>query len=58
MGYGYIPRTQPDFVDFPLDWKEAPIQLMHRSIFVGSRDPLELPTLVDHTIDTQERHRG
>ena len=37
FGHGYIPRTQPDHVDFPADWVHTPIQTMHRSIFVGSR---------------------
>jgi SAM-dependent methyltransferase len=47
FGYGYIPRTQPDHVDFPADWVHTPIQTMHRSIFVGSRTPLVMPTLAD-----------
>ncbi len=53
FGYGYIPRTQPDHVDFPADWVHTPIQTMHRSIFVGSRTPLALPTLTDSVPNEQ-----
>ena len=58
LGYGYIPRTQPDHVDFPTDWIHTPIQTMHRSIFVGSRTPLALPTLVDSVPAAQEAVRA
>jgi SAM-dependent methyltransferase len=58
FGYGYIPRTQPDHVDFPADWVHTPIQTMHRSIFVGSRTPLTLPTLADTVPDEQPVFRG
>lgn len=58
LGYGYIPRTQPDHVDFPADWIHTPIQTMHRSIFVGSRTPLALPTLVDSVPDEQPVFKG
>lgn len=58
LGYGYIPRTQPDHVDFPSDWVHTPIQTMHRSIFVGSRSPLPLPTLTDSVPMTQPVFKG
>ena len=58
FGYGYIPRTQPDHVDFPADWIHTPIQTMHRSIFVGSRTPLALPTLSDSVPDEQPIFKG
>ena len=58
FGYGYIPRTQPDHVDFPADWVHTPIQTMHRSIFVGSRTPLALPTLTDTVPTEQPIFRG
>jgi len=57
FGYGYIPRSQPDHADFPSDWIHMPIQTMHRSIFVGSRKPLALATLVDNVPATQETYR-
>jgi SAM-dependent methyltransferase len=58
FGHAYIPLTQPDFVDFPLDWVHTPMQLMHRSIFVASRTPLALPTLGDSVPKRQERYRA
>ena len=58
FGYGYIPRTQPDHVDFPSDWVHTPIQTMHRSIFVGSRTPLSLPTLTDSVPSEQPIFKG
>jgi SAM-dependent methyltransferase len=58
LGYGYIPRTQPDHVDFPSDWIHTPIQTMHRSIFVGSRTPLALPTLSDSVPSEQPVFKG
>jgi SAM-dependent methyltransferase len=58
FGFGYIPRTQPDHVDFPADWVHTPIQTMHRSIFVGSRTPLALPTLTDQVPNEQPIFKG
>ncbi|HYC63179.1 MAG TPA: class I SAM-dependent methyltransferase [Reyranellaceae bacterium] len=58
FGHGYIPTTQPDHVDFPSDWRRPPIQVMYRSIFVGSRTPLTLPTLQDSVPEFQEKHRS
>ena len=58
LGYGYVPRSQPDHVDFPADWVHTPIQTMHRSIFVGSRTPLQVPTLLDSVPATQETLRS
>jgi hypothetical protein len=58
FGHAYIPRSQPDFVDFPLDWVHPPMQLMHRSIFVASRTPLSLAALGEDVPATQERFRA
>jgi SAM-dependent methyltransferase len=57
FGHAYIPHTQPDHVDVPFDWKQPPIQLMYRSIFVGSRAPLSQPTLADTVPMQQEAYR-
>jgi len=57
FSHGYISRTQPDHIDFPADWVHTPIQTMHRSIFVGSRTPLALPTLVDSVPAAQETYK-
>src|SRR5262249_14236815 len=58
FGHAYIPRSQPDFVDFPLDWVHTPMQLMHRSIFVASRTPLRLSTLGEDVPARQELFRS
>jgi hypothetical protein len=58
FGHAYIPRTQPDHDDFPADWTQPPIQLMYRSIFVGSRRPLDLPTLGTTVPAQQETHHA
>jgi SAM-dependent methyltransferase len=58
LGHSYIPRTQPNHIDFPENWRQPPVQLMYRSIFVGARMPLALPTLDAAVPDFQERHPG
>jgi hypothetical protein len=52
-GYGYISVTQPNFSDFILDWdsQNGPT----RSIFVGSRSPVNLTTLTTVPLQRQER---
>jgi SAM-dependent methyltransferase len=57
FGQAYIPLTQPDHAEFPGDWKQPPIQLMYRSIFVGSRTPLALPTLAGTVPMAQQTYR-
>ena len=57
FGHAYIPLSQPDHVDFPSDWKQPPIQLMYRSIFVGSRVALDLPALGSSVPSMQEAYR-
>jgi len=53
MGHAYIPLSQPDHIDFPSDWTYPPMQLMHRSIFIGSRAALTLPSLSDRVPSSQ-----
>jgi hypothetical protein len=45
--YVYVSRTQPDYKDFPNRWPATlkPEVQNARSIFVASREPLDLPTL-------------
>jgi len=54
----YVPRTQPNHGEFPIDWT-AP-QLHHdglsRAIFVASRTPLDNPLLSNELLDKQTRH--
>lgn len=46
-GYAYISKTQPRHIDFDLDWVNAVPKGNHRAVFVGSKMPLKLPTLLD-----------
>lgn len=54
----YIPRTQPDHEQFPLDWT-SPDQsgTLTRAVFVGSRRPLENPLLSEDLLMHQNRFR-
>ena len=54
-GHGYISRTQPNFPDFVLDWEHD--KGMTRSIFVGSKQPLSLPTLSTLPLQQQQRYQ-
>lgn len=54
----YLPRTQPNHEEFPLDWSRpaehrAPLQ---RAIFIASRDVIGNDALVPHLPTHQERH--
>ena len=52
----YVPRTQPAHAEFPSDWTAAaPADRMTRAVFVASRAPLALPTLLDHLPDHQPK---
>jgi len=52
----YIPRTQPNHDEFPLDWRdpEADAGSM-RAVFVASRVALESPMLTTELLDVQQR---
>lgn len=52
----YHTRTQPNHPEFPVDWHalgNAPPLI--RSVFVGSKQPLELPSLSPELLDLQQR---
>jgi SAM-dependent methyltransferase len=52
----YHTRTQPNHPEFPIDWNNLVNRPpLIRSVFVGSRQPLELPSLSSVLLDTQER---
>ena len=51
----YVPRTQPNHEDFPLDWLAPSADLKPRAVFIGSRRPLDNPVLLDHLPDRQVR---
>jgi hypothetical protein len=51
----YIPRTQPNHSDFPLDWRRAnPDADAVRAIFVASRRALTNPLFATELLGTQE----
>ncbi len=53
----YVPLSQPNHAEFPLDWTPgAPEVESSRSIFVASRQPLDLPGLVTELPARQHRH--
>jgi hypothetical protein len=53
----YVTRTQPVHEEFPIDWTkpEEAESYLHRLVFVASRNPLDLPTLIEGLPDQQER---
>ena len=53
FGHAYTTVTQPDHQDFELDWKLTKGSGNMRAVFIGSRDPLDLPTLRS---DLPDRH--
>lgn len=56
----YMPVTQPNHEEFPLDWsaEAAPTEdRLTRSTFVASRQPIENAQLVEHIPKLQRRHK-
>ncbi len=56
--YVYMPLTQPNHREFPLDWQEftkTPTGLT-RAVFICSRDPIQSDLLVNSIPDKQARH--
>jgi len=54
----YMPITQPNHEDFPLEWSNATeIDRETRSIFVASRQSIENSQLVEHIPRQQRRHK-
>lgn len=57
--YVYIPKTQPSFELFPIDWtlSASPVspKTLSRAVFIASRNVLANELLVDHLTDHQER---
>jgi len=54
----YLPKTQPNHEEFPLDWSDpksckAPFS---RAVFIAARAKLENPLLVPDLISQQTRH--
>nr|WP_156747851.1 class I SAM-dependent methyltransferase [Mycobacterium sp. 1465703.0] len=58
MPHVYVSATQPWHEQFPLDWRAQPAgdsSALSRAVFVGSRTPLNLPTLVEEVPMVQRR---
>lgn len=55
--YVYIPKTQPNHQEFPLDWNhpEYHTQSLSRAVFVASRTKLHSDQLTDELISQQVR---
>lgn len=53
----YVPRTQPNHSDFPLNWKTTPAgnDATTRAIFIASRAPLDNPILSEELLTQQVR---
>jgi hypothetical protein len=50
----YATRTQPAHEEFPLDWRATPRPgRLTRAVFVGAREPIANPLLLDHLPDRQ-----
>jgi hypothetical protein len=54
----YIPKTQPNHEEFPLDWTNPATQdgRLSRSVFIASRKELDNPQLSPTLLDKQVRH--
>jgi hypothetical protein len=54
----YVPTTQPNHEEFPLDWTKPEDRSgnLHRAIFIGSRTAIESDVLVPELIDRHVRH--
>jgi hypothetical protein len=53
----YIPKTQPNHEEFPIDWRDQENHSCHlqRAVFVGSREKLENSQLSDTLLECQIR---
>lgn len=55
-GYAYVTKTQPNHVDFDLDWQIPVKKQNHRAVFVGSKKPVVAPQLLTVLPDFQENN--
>jgi hypothetical protein len=52
--YVYMPVTQPSHSEFPLDWTAGNSgSLVHRALFIGSREPIANPLLAETLLTYQ-----
>lgn len=56
--YVYIPTTQPNHEEYPLDWTlpQKHHRPLSRAIFIGSKRPIQNPLLTHDLLDRQKRH--
>jgi hypothetical protein len=54
----YVPRTQPNDSEFPIDWTAPQLyrDSLSRAIFVASRMPLDNPLLASELLERHYRH--
>jgi 2-polyprenyl-3-methyl-5-hydroxy-6-metoxy-1,4-benzoquinol methylase len=55
FGNEYHAVTQPAHADFPTDWECPATRMLYRSVFVGSKRPLQTPTLLQEIPPKQVR---
>lgn len=57
FAYVYIPKTQPNHEEFPVDWtRPAPPSRSIRAIFIASREPIDNNLLLTELPVFQSRH--
>jgi SAM-dependent methyltransferase len=56
-GNAYITRAQPRHPDFLLDWDILPIRPSYRAVFVGSKQPIRNPNLLEEVPEHQQVSR-
>jgi SAM-dependent methyltransferase len=56
--YVYVPVTQPNHEEFPIDWTapEKHQAILSRAVFIASREPIQNEGLSAALLDRQERH--
>lgn len=56
--YVYVPKTQPNHEEYPLDWNKKPEDsiVLTRSVFIASRSPLDNQLLSSELLMNQIRH--
>jgi FkbM family methyltransferase len=53
----YMPMTQPNHEEFPIDWSLPPsTKILTRSVYIASRHPLNNPLLIETIPMKQKRH--
>lgn len=55
LPYVYVPRTQPNHYEYPVDWT-SPSPFLRRAVFVASHRPIDSPLLSATLLEHQSRH--